>query len=123
MQIPVADVARNGHLKDTWALQDAESGTIEMKLQWQVSSKKGAVTMRVAWMQPAECQKVKVADCCDHDANQFVATQGSACLQGFALLDTVVSRLPPRHVSIVKLKPEITYLFPLQNCYVDQFID
>lgn len=35
VQIPVADVARNGCLKDTWALLDAESGTIEMKLQWQ----------------------------------------------------------------------------------------
>lgn len=35
VQIPVADVARNGYLRDTWALQDAESGTIEMKLEWQ----------------------------------------------------------------------------------------
>ncbi len=35
LQIPVADIARNGHLKDTWALQEAESGSIEMKLQWQ----------------------------------------------------------------------------------------
>jgi hypothetical protein len=34
IQVPVADVARNGSLKDTWALQDAESGTLEMKLQW-----------------------------------------------------------------------------------------
>ena len=25
---------RNGHLKDSFALQDAESGTIEMKLEW-----------------------------------------------------------------------------------------
>ncbi|KAI8467075.1 MAG: C2 domain-containing protein [Monoraphidium minutum] len=33
--IPVADVVRNGHLKDSFALQDAESGTIEMKLEWQ----------------------------------------------------------------------------------------
>jgi hypothetical protein len=32
--ILVSDVARNGHLKDTWALQEAESGTIEMKLEW-----------------------------------------------------------------------------------------
>ncbi|KAF8055094.1 SYT1 [Scenedesmus sp. PABB004] len=34
VQIPVADVARNGQLKDTWALQNAESGTIELKLTW-----------------------------------------------------------------------------------------
>lgn len=33
--IPVADVVRNGHLRDTWALQDAKSGTLEMKLEWQ----------------------------------------------------------------------------------------
>lgn len=33
--IPVSDVVRNGHLKDSWALQDAESGTVEMKLEWQ----------------------------------------------------------------------------------------
>jgi hypothetical protein len=33
--IPVADVVRNGRLQDSWALQDAESGTIEMKLEWQ----------------------------------------------------------------------------------------
>ena len=32
--LPVADVVRNGHLKDSFALQDAESGTIEMKLEW-----------------------------------------------------------------------------------------
>ncbi|WIA39496.1 hypothetical protein OEZ86_005594 [Tetradesmus obliquus] len=34
LQIPVADVARNGHLKDTWPLLEAESGTLEMKLSW-----------------------------------------------------------------------------------------
>lgn len=34
MCIPVADVVRNGSLKDAFALQDAESGTIEMKLTW-----------------------------------------------------------------------------------------
>jgi hypothetical protein len=34
LQIPVADVARNGYLKDTWPLLEAESGTIEMKLSW-----------------------------------------------------------------------------------------
>ena len=33
--IPVADVVRNGHLRDTFPLQDAESGTIEMRLDWQ----------------------------------------------------------------------------------------
>jgi hypothetical protein len=32
--IPVADVVRNGRLRDSFALQDAESGTIEMKLEW-----------------------------------------------------------------------------------------
>jgi len=32
--IPVSDVVRNGNLKDSFALQDAESGTIEMKLEW-----------------------------------------------------------------------------------------
>lgn len=32
--VPVADVVRNGRLKDAFALQDAESGTIEMKLEW-----------------------------------------------------------------------------------------
>ncbi|GBF88447.1 hypothetical protein Rsub_01160 [Raphidocelis subcapitata] len=32
--IPVSDVVRNGHLKDSFALQDAESGTLEMKLEW-----------------------------------------------------------------------------------------
>lgn len=35
VQIPVSDVVRNGHLRDVWALQEAESGTIEMKLEWQ----------------------------------------------------------------------------------------
>lgn len=34
VNIPVADVVRNGRLKDSFALQDAESGTIEMKLEW-----------------------------------------------------------------------------------------
>ncbi len=33
--IKVEDVARNGRLKDTWALQDAERGYIELNLQWQ----------------------------------------------------------------------------------------
>jgi hypothetical protein len=32
--IPVSDVVRNGNLKDSFALQDAETGTIEMKLEW-----------------------------------------------------------------------------------------
>jgi hypothetical protein len=34
VQIPVMDVVRNGMLKDHWPLQQAESGTIEMKLEW-----------------------------------------------------------------------------------------
>jgi hypothetical protein len=34
LTIPVRDVVRNGHLKDSFALQDAESGTLEMKLEW-----------------------------------------------------------------------------------------
>ena len=35
VMIPVADVVRNGHLRDTFPLQDAESGQIEMRLDWQ----------------------------------------------------------------------------------------
>lgn len=34
VQIPVRDVVRNGTLKDTWALQEAESGTVEMRIEW-----------------------------------------------------------------------------------------
>lgn len=35
VQIPIRDVVRNGVLKDTWALQEAESGTVEMRIEWQ----------------------------------------------------------------------------------------
>jgi hypothetical protein len=34
VQIPVMDVVRNGTLKSSWPLQEAESGVIEMKLTW-----------------------------------------------------------------------------------------
>lgn len=33
--INVKDVARNGRLKDTWALQDTDRGYVELSLQWQ----------------------------------------------------------------------------------------
>jgi hypothetical protein len=35
VSIPIRDVVRNGVLKDTWALQEAESGTVEMRIEWQ----------------------------------------------------------------------------------------
>ena len=31
---PVTDIARNGFIKDTWTLQDAEKGQIELALSW-----------------------------------------------------------------------------------------
>ncbi len=33
--MPVKDIARNGFIKDTWTLQDAEKGQIELALTWQ----------------------------------------------------------------------------------------
>lgn len=35
VQIPVMDVVRNGSLKSSWPLTEAESGVISMKLIWQ----------------------------------------------------------------------------------------
>lgn len=35
LEIRVRDVVRNGTIKDTWTLQDAEKGQIEAVLSWQ----------------------------------------------------------------------------------------
>ncbi|KAG1680815.1 hypothetical protein FOA52_008148 [Chlamydomonas sp. UWO 241] len=35
LHIPVADIARNGSIKDVWTLQDTERGQVEMVLSWQ----------------------------------------------------------------------------------------